>query len=75
MNANVGGLSHDQRKALSNAYFKHMIAGILWCVGGAVLTAVTLALGKGSGLIFWGAIVFGVVDFFRGLFGWIRYML
>lgn len=75
MNANAAGLTQDQRQALSNAYFRHIIAGILWCVGGAVLTAVTLALGNGSGVIFWGAILFGVVDFFRGLFGWIRYML
>ncbi|HLX59942.1 MAG TPA: hypothetical protein VKX17_01550 [Planctomycetota bacterium] len=75
MNANTAELTQEQRKVLSNAYFRHMIAGILWCVGGAVLTAVTLALGKGTGLIFWGAIVFGIVDFFRGLFGWVRYML
>jgi hypothetical protein len=68
-------LSKDERKALSSVYFRHMMAGILWCVAGAVLTVATLAIGKGAGVIFYGAIIFGVIDFFRGLFGWMRYML
>ena len=68
-------LSKDERKVLSSIYFRHMIGGILWCVGGAVLTVATLAIGKGAGVIFYGAIIVGIINFFRGLFGWIRYML
>jgi hypothetical protein len=40
---------------------KDMIYGLLWCVGGIVATAADI------GLIFWGAIVFGAIQFFKGL--------
>jgi hypothetical protein len=40
---------------------KDMIYGALWCVGGIVATAADI------GFIFWGAIVFGAVQFIKGL--------
>lgn len=40
---------------------KDMLYGALWCIGGTVLTLADI------GFIFWGAIVFGAVQFFRGL--------
>jgi hypothetical protein len=40
---------------------KDMLYGALWCVGGIVMTAADI------GFIFWGAIVFGGYQFFRGL--------
>ncbi|GAB3936659.1 hypothetical protein [Mucilaginibacter myungsuensis] len=40
---------------------KDMIYGALWCVGGTVLTIADV------GFIFWGAIVFGGIQFFKGL--------
>ena len=40
---------------------KDMIYGALWCVGGTVLTMAHI------GFIFWGAIVFGGIQFFRGV--------
>jgi len=40
---------------------KDMIYGGLWCVGGTVLTLANV------GFIFWGAIVFGGVQFFKGV--------
>lgn len=40
---------------------KDMIYGALWCVGGALATAANI------GFIFWGAIVFGGIQFFKGL--------
>jgi len=40
---------------------KDMLYGGLWCVGGTVATLANI------GFIFWGAIVFGGVQFFRGL--------
>lgn len=41
---------------------KDMLYGALWCVGGIVATAAHI------GFIFWGAIVFGGIQFFKGLF-------
>lgn len=40
---------------------KDMLYGGLWCIGGTVATLANI------GFIFWGAIVFGGVQFFRGL--------
>jgi len=40
---------------------KDMLYGGLWCVGGTVATMANI------GFIFWGAIVFGGIQFFRGL--------
>ena len=49
-------LSSRDKRAKNN-----MIYGALWCIGGSIATAADL------GYIFWGAIVFGAVQFFRGL--------
>jgi hypothetical protein len=40
---------------------KDMLYGALWCIGGIIATISDL------GYIFWGAIVFGAIQFFRGL--------
>ncbi len=40
---------------------KDMIWGAIWCVGGIIGTVAN------TGYIFWGAIVFGAIQFFRGL--------
>jgi len=40
---------------------KDMLYGALWCVGGLILTLAHI------GFIFWGAIVFGAIQFFRGV--------
>jgi hypothetical protein len=42
-----------------------MLVGGLWCVGGIVVTV--LSYGSKGGIIAWGAIVFGGIQFFRGL--------
>lgn len=38
-----------------------MLYGALWCVGGLALTLANV------GFIFWGAIIFGGVQFFKGV--------
>lgn len=38
-----------------------MLYGALWCIGGIIATAAHV------GFIFWGAILFGGIQFFRGL--------
>jgi len=40
---------------------RDMIFGALWCVGGTVATIMS------TKVLFWGAIVFGGIQFFRGL--------
>lgn len=40
---------------------KDMLYGALWCGGGTVLTLAN------TGFIFWGAIIFGAIQFFRGV--------
>ena len=40
---------------------KDMLYGALWCIGGTVATLAHI------GFIFWGAIIFGAIQFFKGL--------
>lgn len=51
---------------------KNMLFGALWCIGGILVTAWTygVAASRSSGghyIVAWGAIVFGAIQFFRGL--------
>ncbi len=63
-------------KSLADKYVKHMLSGLIWAVGGTVVTAATYGAasdGGGTYVVAWGAIVFGLYDFFKGLFGWMKY--
>ena len=57
----------------SSASVRKMFFGALWAIGGTIATAVSYnsASGGGKYFIFWGAILFGAVDFLIGLNGWI----
>jgi hypothetical protein len=48
---------------------KNMLYGALWCIGGIVVTAATYSSAEGGGryVVAWGAIIFGAIQFFRGL--------
>ena len=49
---------------------KNMIYGALWAVGGTVLTLWTYSSASSGGgryVVAWGAIIFGAIQFFRGL--------
>ena len=51
---------------------RNMIVGGLWCVGGILVTAVTYNMaasspGGGHYFVAWGAILFGGIQFFKGL--------
>jgi hypothetical protein len=48
---------------------RNMIVGGLWCVGGTIVTVLTYAAAQEGGTytIAWGAIIFGGIQFFRGL--------
>ena len=67
--------SPEGREVLARKYARHMLYGILWFVGGTIVTVVTYEAASGGGTYFiaWGAILFGIIDFFRGLFGWLKY--
>ena len=61
------------KKALAEKNKKRMTRGLIWTVVGIVLTCGTLAFSDklGGGVLFWGAIVFGFIDFIAGLIGWL----
>ena len=50
---------------------KNMLYGALWCIGGIVLTVVTYSAATSSGggtyFVFWGAVIFGGIQFVQGL--------
>jgi hypothetical protein len=50
---------------------RNMVVGGLWCVGGIVVTAATYSSASSGGgryMVAWGAIIFGAIQFFRGVF-------
>jgi hypothetical protein len=58
-----------RREAIRKAGQKNMLYGGLWCGGGLIVTFATMsaASGGGSYVVAWGAIIFGAIQFFRGL--------
>ena len=58
----VKNLQKQISEAKKKRAAKDMIYGALWCVGGTVATLADF------GYIFWGAIVFGAIQFFKGLY-------
>ena len=68
----VRNLSKAKTDAVKKMGQKHMLYGALWCIGGTLVTALTYqaAANKGGGsyVVAWGAIVFGAIQFFRGMF-------
>ena len=56
----VHNLEVEIKNAKKEAGKKDMIYGALWCVGGTVATVANI------GFIFWGAILFGGIQFIKG---------
>ncbi|HMG91473.1 MAG TPA: hypothetical protein VK589_15545 [Chryseolinea sp.] len=56
----VYNLEVEIKNAKKEAGKKDMLYGALWCVGGAVATVANI------GFIFWGAILFGGIQFIKG---------
>jgi len=48
---------------------RDMVVGGLWCLGGLIVTIGTYAFASGGGTYFvaWGAVIFGAIQFFKGL--------
>ena len=57
----IGQLVSQMGKAKRNRARRDMFWGAVWCIGGTVATL------SNFGFIFWGAIIFGGIQFFRGL--------
>ncbi len=52
---------------------RNMLYGALWCGGGLLVTGITYSMassgsGGGTYLISWGPVIFGAIQFFKGLF-------
>lgn len=56
----VNQVADHVSKAKKERAKKDMLYGALWCIGGIAATA------SGIGLIFWGAILFGGIQFIKG---------
>jgi hypothetical protein len=67
--------SPEGQRVMAEKYKRHMLYGILWAVGGIAVTVITYNAANPGGtyIIAWGAILFGIIDFLRGLIGWLRY--
>jgi hypothetical protein len=70
--------SPEVKAVLASKYARHMLYGALWAIGGGIATAIgyssaSSSSGGGTYIVFWGAIVFGIYDFFKGLSGWSKY--
>jgi hypothetical protein len=57
----VSNLQEQISQAKKEAANKDMLYGALWCLGGIAATV------SDFGLIFWGAIVFGGIQFIKGV--------
>jgi hypothetical protein len=56
----VSNLEKQIKDAKKEGANKDMLYGALWCIGGIVATVADF------GFIFWGAIVFGAIQFIKG---------
>ena len=61
----------EATNATRDSAVSNIIVGGLWCVGGILVTALTYSAAKESGgyfIVAWGAILFGGIQFLKGLF-------
>ena len=62
------------RKMRREKYKKRMLRGLAWTIVGAVITCGTYVFADSLGgkfVLLYGALIFGIIDFVAGLFGWI----
>jgi hypothetical protein len=60
------------RRSSSAGATRQMAIGLAWCIGGIAVTVATYAMaangpGGGTYVVAWGAIIFGMIRFFKGL--------
>jgi len=67
----VANIEQEIRTAKKSHGGRQMIYGALWFIGGTVLTLASLG-SDGGGILFWGAILFGAIQFLYGMFEYFR---
>ncbi|MGE0328513.1 MAG: hypothetical protein AB7K71_09235 [Polyangiaceae bacterium] len=65
----VEGVAAARINAIREAGKSNMTKGALWCIGGLIVTAITYSAAAGGGtyVVTWGAIIFGAIQFFKGV--------
>lgn len=65
----IDNLEEEVESARREKAQKDMLWGGIWCVGGIAVTAISYSSASGGGgyVVTWGAIIFGGVQFMRGL--------
>jgi hypothetical protein len=65
----IENVFRSRKKAHREAGARNIIVGAAWCVGGIAVTALTYELASGGGVfvVAWGAILFGGIQFIKGL--------
>lgn len=66
----IANLQNQYKQEKREAGNKNMLYGALWCVGGLLVTILTYSAASDGGtyVIAWGAVIFGAIQFFKGLF-------
>lgn len=66
----ITNLQNQYRQEKQEAGNKNMLYGALWCIGGLLVTFLTYwaASGGGTYVVAWGAVIFGAIQFFKGVF-------
>lgn len=69
----VNSLRQVRKQVRRKSGIRNMMAGGLICIVGIILTAVTVSAARSGGVyvVMWGAIAFGALMFFGGLFQYI----
>lgn len=68
--------SPEVRKELAGQFSKRIFYGILWVIGGTIASVASYeaaSAGGGMYFVFYGAIIWGVIDIIRGFVGWMKY--
>ena len=66
----IANLQNQYKQEKREAGNKNMHYGALWCVGGLLVTILTYSAASDGGtyVVAWGAVIFGAIQFFKGLF-------
>ena len=66
----IANLQNQYKQEKREAGNKNMLYGALWCVGGLLVTILTYSAASDGGtyVVAWGSVIFGAIQFFKGLF-------
>lgn len=66
----IANLQKQYKQEKREAGNKNMLYGALWCVGGLLVTILTYSAASDGGtyVVAWGAVIFGAIQFFKGVF-------